>query len=289
MTTNRMFPDVPLLGERAPDETSVRPPAAPVGAARAFHVFGNDHPYQHVAHQFGYIAPVEKGAVPAELPIQSAGTVEADPTLKGKRIVVRLDALRIHEYPGGGVHSVLLTFKGLAQVAGAAEPVSFSRTYRGRDGQPVAVLGQPIFVGLEVGGQGVAFQCSTVNVKSAGDDAVLQLLDSGAFASGLELVSTAQPVLKPFTEITVGIAKTLARRNENALVQDFNLGLDFDSPGPGARLRTGTFVAAQVPKENAIRWNEWVFDLASGAVVNKATRAEPLAYNYLLFRVSRYP
>jgi hypothetical protein len=299
--TVRMFSDIPLLGELPPEVVAKRLrdvdaieqadaierdlAAATRGAGeKAFLFWGAPCPYKFVAHQFGYVPPLAAGAQTAD--IQSVGTLEPDTKLKGQKLIVRLDVLRTFEYPGSGEHQVLVTCKGLAQIEDAAEPISFSKSYRSMDRARAALVGQPIFVGLEPGGQGIALQCSTVNVRSAGDEAFLNVLESAPFSKGLELVTTAQPVLKPFTEITFGVAKVLAKRSRNFLVQDFFLGLDFDPAGGGARLRTGSYVAVQAPSDPAITWRDWVYSPNEGAIVLRSDPKVALPYNYLIFRVS---
>ncbi|MEH2425412.1 MAG: hypothetical protein V7K48_32275 [Nostoc sp.] len=44
----------------------------------------------------------------------------------------------------------------------------------------------------------------------------------------IKLLTTAQPAIALFTEITLGVVKLLAQCYENVAVQKFYLGLDFD-------------------------------------------------------------
>jgi hypothetical protein len=60
-----------------------------------------------------------------------------------------------------------------------------------------------------------------VNVKNEEDQTILAALESSPFQSGLKLLTTAQPAIAPFTEITLGVVKLLAKRNENVAVQKF--------------------------------------------------------------------
>jgi hypothetical protein len=75
-----------------------------------------NQPWSHATHQFGYIAPRQPGSTEPQA-IQYPGTITADTTLKNSRINIRLDRLRIHKYPGGGIHNVLVTFAARNQVA----------------------------------------------------------------------------------------------------------------------------------------------------------------------------
>lgn len=244
-------------------------------------------PWMQATHQFGYIPLRQPGSTePQE--IQYPGAIAADATLKNNRINIRLDRLRVHKYPGSGTHNIMVNFAARNQVAEAQETVTFSQTYRVGEGQTAGVAGYPIFIGLNVGAQGVAFEGSTVNVNNEADQAILAALESPPFQSGLSLLTTAQPAIAPFTEITLGVVKALAKRTENVPVQKFYLGLDFEDAPLGIRLAEGNYLAVQVPSETAIEWHKWVYRPDIGTIVHKADSSETLPYNYLVFRVSRY-
>lgn len=245
-----------------------------------------NQPWSHATHQFGYIAPRQPGTTDPQT-IQYPGAITADLTLKNSRINIRLDRLRIYKYPGGGIHNVLVTFAARNQVADSQELVSFSQTYRVPEGQSAGIAGYPIFIGLNSGSQGIAFECSTVNVKNEADRAMLSALESSPFQTGLELLTTAQPALAPFTTLTLGLVKAFAQRNENVPVQKFYLGLDFEDAAWGMRLAEGNYLAVQVPDETTIDWNKWIYQPNLGTIVHKADGSS-LEYNYLVFRVSRY-
>ncbi len=245
-----------------------------------------NQPWSFTTHQYGYIG-FQESKSNEPLPIQHPNTIEPDTSLKNSRINIRLDRLKIHKYPGKGIHNVMVTFAARNQVANSQESVSFSQTYRIQEEQSAGIAGYPIFIGLNVGTQGVAFECSTINVNNDEDLSVLEALDSSTFQSGLELLTTMQPAIAPFTAVTVGVVKSLAKRNENIPVQKFYLGLDFEDAPMGIRLREGNYIAVQVPSEDQIDWNKWVYKPNLGAIVHKADDSL-LEYNYLVFRVSRY-
>jgi hypothetical protein len=201
---------------------------------------------------------------------------------------IRLDRLRIQEYPGSGVHEVMINFTAENHVGQTVEPVSFHQTYRAPQGHMAGVVGYPVFLALHLGNAGAAFQCFTVNVKSEGDQEIIKLLKSTPFQSGLSLLDTAQPALKPFTELGLGLAEMFANRNTGAKVQEFYLGLDFKPMATGVALREGSYIAVQVPKVPTINWDEWVFSMVSGAIVSKTNDQETIPYNYLVFRVTRH-
>jgi hypothetical protein len=266
------------------DDTAVTRGAK--GILEALNIF-QDQPWLYGTHQFGYIG-LRKSSFDQPQIIQHAGAIEPDRTLKKSRINIRLDRLHIEKYPGGGTHNVLVTFAARNQVAETQESISFSQTYRVREGHSAGIAGYPVFIGLNVGSQGVAFECSTVNVKNEEDQALLGALESSPFQSGLKLLTTAQPAIAPFTEITLGVVKLLAQRHENVAVQKFYLGLDFDQAPMGVSLAEGNYIAVQVPDETAINWSEWVYKPDMGAIVTKEDYSATLPYNYVIFRVSRY-
>jgi hypothetical protein len=303
MNTSSWFDDLPVLGKLPPEQAAAK--LREVGeddAAAALEavpeaptqVFGmpkwwpfQNRPWQHVAHTFGYLAPAEPGSAP--LSIQHAGNIAADSSLKSSRIKITLDRLRVAAYPGGGMHRVLFDFYAQNQVPGDVEHLHFNATHRVQEGEHAAILGYPIFVGLNVGTEGVAFKCFTVNVRNDQDEAFLGFLDSDVFKAGLKLASTVQPAIAPFSEMALGLTKSIATRSRNVPVQDFYLGLDFSAIPMRARLAEGSYLAVQIPEsmQTVWDWDEWVFNPANGHVVNKAEPTQLIPYNYLVFSVSR--
>lgn len=191
MTHDSWFEDFPVLGKLPPaqaaaklrelgdNETAASLETVPDSMSRAFGKLpfwpSQDKPWQHTAHAFGYLAAAAPGNNP--LPIRHAGNIVPDTSLKNGRINIRLDRLRIAAYPGGGMHRVLFDFYAQNQVPGNCEHLHFNATYRGREGEQVGVIGYPIFVGLNVGTDGVALKCFTVNVANQEDEAFLGFLD----------------------------------------------------------------------------------------------------------------
>jgi hypothetical protein len=115
-------------------------------------------------------------------------------------------------------------------------------------------------------------------------------LESDVFKAGLQLVTTAQPVIAPFSEMALGIAKTIAARHRNVSVQDFDLGLNFGSIPLSGRLAEGAYLAVQIPEsfQSIWDWDEWVYLPARGAVVSRDDHQSLIPYNYLVFGISRY-
>ena len=304
MTTSTWFDDLPILGRLPPAEAAAK--LREVGEnetadaietakdARDFQTFGlrerlfPDRQWQHTAHAFGYLAPATPGSDP--IPIRHAGNIEADPTLANARIKITLDRLRIADYPGGGTHRILFDFYAQNQVPDGIEHLHFNATYRVREGEEAAIIGYPIFVGLNVGIEGVVFRCLTVNVKNEDDDALLGFLESDVFKTGLMLATTAQPAIAPLSGMAVALTKSIAGRHKNVPVQDFYMGLDFTKIAFRARLAEGSYLAVQIPEaaERVWDWDDWVYHPNSGQVVSRHDEAQLIPYNFLVFSVNRY-
>lgn len=244
-------------------------------------------PYEHTECQIGYLSFVTTSGNNLR-DVQSAQSVQADSTLT--RIDVRLDRLRVYDYPGSGNHQVMFTFQADNSMTQEAqkENISFSQVYEAQEGEGAGVAGYPIFIGLNVGKQGAALKGATINVKNGGDEKALRVLKSKEFQGGLTLLTTAQPALSPFSALGTGIAEMVLSRNENKKVHECYLGLDFDSGASyGARLASGNYIIVQAP-DNKFRWNDWAYDPANARIVKKSNPNDIVPYNYVIFRVVRH-
>jgi hypothetical protein len=243
-----------------------------------------DPVWRHTSYVIGHLAP-RNGGTSA---VQHASQIEADEQLRGRRLKVTLDRLRVADYPGRGMHHILFDFAVQNQTEQGPEPVHFNAGYRVAEGDHAAVSGRPVFTGLHVGDEGLLLQCATVNVKNESDEALLGFLDSDAFKTGLQLATTAQPALAPLSVMALSLTKAIAARNRNVTVQTIELGLDFSRISTRARLAEGSYLVVQVPEPMAQiwRWSDWVFDAAAGMLARRDD-GSPIAYNYLVLGVSR--
>jgi hypothetical protein len=305
MTTISWLNELPVLGKLPPDQAADKlrevgedEVAAALEAAQEASptTYGwpkltlrRDRAWRHTAHAVGHLAPTN-GPRTEPLAIHHAGNIGPDQSLKGARVKLTLDGLRVADYPGRGAHRVLFDFAAQNQLADGSEQVHFNATYRAAEGEQAAVLGRPIFVGLHVGGEGLFLQCATVNVQNDADEAFLAFLETDAFTTGLQLATTVQPALVPFSTMAVAITKSIAARHRNVAVQAVELGLDFRATPMGARLAEGSYVVVQIPETlRAVwRWPDWVYDPTSGRIVNQEDRTRLLPYNYFVVSVSRY-
>jgi len=296
MSTPNWFEDQPVLGGMSAAEATAKlrelgeflsePMPDP---AVSFAVFDwlpwRDRLWAHTTHAFGYLGQSPPGPEPR--PIVHAGNIDADPALKNARVRITLDRLQIGQYPGGGIHHILFDFYAHNQTDGGVEPLHFNAAYRAREGESVAAIGYPIFVGLRVGPDGLGFRCRTVNIKNEQDGSLLGFLDTDAFRAGLRLVAGAQPALLPLSTVGEHLTRSMADRARNVPVQDFAMGLDFGSTATGARLAEGSYLAVQVP-DSSLDWSRWVYDPNSGQVVSATDRSQRLPFNYMVIGVSRY-
>jgi hypothetical protein len=258
------------------------------GIRDVFRFWPPDRVCQHTAHAFGYLAPAPLGSEP--MPIQHAGNMSADPTLRNSRIKVTLDGLGAADYPGKGTHRVLFDFYAQNQLPGNVEEVHFNSTFRVYEGQRAAIIGYPIFLGLNVGSEGIAFRCFSVNVKNDDDEKFLGFLESDVFSKGLKLATSLQPAIQPLSQIAFGLTRSIAQRHRNVPVQDFYMGFDFSIIPTRARLAEGSYIAVQIPEtlETVWQWGQWVYNPNNGQIVNKTDPKQLIPYNYITFSISQY-
>ena len=308
MELSQWFDDLPVIGRRPPQEAAqilsdlgdtqaaaLLQQAANDAGAKVESTFslsdwlrGSPAPWQHTSHTFGYIAPFAGGET--QIPIVHAGQVAADPQLKQTRLTITLDALRAADYPGSGEHRILFDFYGQNQVPTGAEDLHFNSTYRVREGEFAAILGFPIFVGLNVGAQGVQLKCFTVNVSNSDDESLLSFMDGDLFKKGLSLATVAQPAIAPLAGLAMALTRSIASRSKNVPVQDFFLGLDFSSVATRARLAIGSYVAVQIPETLGVawQWSDWIYQPGTARIVAKQDPTRLIPYNYIVLGVSRF-
>ena len=230
----------------------------------------------------GYIALGASGLAA----ITNAAGVEGDEALINQRVKITLDKFFVHQYPGSGVHRILCEFAGKNQLPSEAEEMRFALNTEARDGQAASVSGHPIFMGVTISADGISFEGRTINVSSSVDDDVLRALDSPAFKSGLALITSAQPALKPFAGLATSVVQSAANRTKNKQVHSFNLGLDFSGTATSAKLRHGSYVVVQSDGAGW-NWDEFVWDCGSMMLRRKQTNETPHA-NYMVFGISPY-
>ncbi len=292
---NDWFEDMPVIGKMTSSEAAKKlQEIAEVdsggkvkrgGGEKRWGWSDKPEPWQYTSHTFGFI-PVSNLNSSKLVEIKHAGNMEPDQSLKNSRIKITLDRLRVFDYPGSGIHYILFDFYAQNQVHGQTEHLHFNQTYRVQGGEQAGIIGYPIFVGINVGSEGVAFRCYTVNVKNEDDERFLEFLEGDTFKNGLKLIETVNPLVPIISSVAIGLTKMIASRNKNIPVQDFYMGLDFTKTPTRASLTQGSYIAVQVPQAEEWSWSNWVFNPTNGQIVSKDNPTETIPYNYLVFSVS---
>ena len=254
------------------------------GLAGGQGLIGALSPYDHTGAVLGYIPPGGRGP---RHDIVGISQIPGDKTLVGKRIKITMDKFYVHNYPGLGSHNILCEFSGRNQAKSAAEPLQFALRFRARDKDAAAIGGVPLFLGLTVGANGISFEGRTINVSSSGDETVLSTLDSPAFQSGLKLLTTTQPALKPLSSLAEAVVKNVLKRNFNKQVHSFDLGLDFSENVSSARLQLGTYIVVQSNLGGDWGWSSFVWN-ADAQVLQAKDPASSVDFNYMAFGISDY-
>jgi hypothetical protein len=218
--------------------------------------------------------------------LASASSLTADSSLKGSRLKITLDQIYVQSFPGLGSHKILCEFVGKNQIAEESEELRFAINVKVNDKSSGAVTGLPIFMGVSVGDNGIDFGGRTVNVSSSTDDVLLEALQSDALKSGLLLLNSVQPALKPFVGLAQSVVKSVVSRAQNHEVYSFKLGLDFGGSATSARLRLGSYFVVQ-SDEDRWDWSKIAWDRGAHRLVNKIDRT-PVEFNYLIIGVSPY-
>lgn len=207
---------------------------------------------------------------------------------KIKTATIRLDKIRVYDYPGSGMHNLLFTFEATNGIAsGLKENLIFNQTYKAAETEGAGITGYPIFSNLNISADGVSFKAAIINVSNDADEAILNILDNKESKAGLSLLTTAQPALAPFTEMALGVSKMILTRNKNKLVQEVYLGLDNDTTAAfGARLSAGNYIVVQAP-DISFLWSDWEYDSTNARLVSKKDHKSLPPYNYFVFRVTK--
>lgn len=240
-------------------------------------------PYRDTGMVLGFIPRGSNGKM-----VTSISAVQADRTLIGQQIKITLDKFFVAKYPGFGTHSILCEFSGKNQVPGETEELSFAMRFEAHDDSGPAIAGAPIFMGLTVSPDGISFKGKTVNVKNSGDDMVMAVLDTPAFKSGLTLLNTAQPALKPLTSLATATVNAIAKRSSNVQIHTFELGLDFNGSATSARLSYGSYIVVQTDEGSNWDWSEYEWNAHGMALHPKDKPKETPHFNYMVFAVSPF-
>lgn len=221
--------------------------------------------------------------------ISSLVDIDPDTTLKNSKVKLTLEAVRAKDYPGKNVvHEVLFEFQADNQAEGTSERVSYSLMMDIEEGERASVKSWPIFLGLNVGTEGVKFWTSVTNISNPEEKRLHNLLTSEVGTNGITLLETAQPVIKPFTSLITGISKIIATKNDNVRVHNIKMGLDFSQAVDSLKLREGTITAVQVPTKliDGWSWSNWCYDTEKAMIVSKDEKKD-VPYNYVSIGIKK--
>lgn len=240
-------------------------------------------------HTYGFLdAENEKDG---KIPLMNALTMEADQSLKGERINIRIGNIYVERYPGilGGDHEILFDFKAKHSPEGSseAESIQYTQKYTLRNKGGAGKSGLSVMEGLRVPNNGIDFYLNTIYLNNKNEEKLLKFLDGGIFNSGLELISSVNPVLKQMSGYATGITQYLTDEKKNKVIQEIGLGFDFAGNSEVASLKSGTYVAIQAPR-HVFNWSEWYYDKDSSLLKPFDDSLERLPYNHITFVVSKY-
>lgn len=242
-----------------------------------------DQVYGYTGVLIGYIPATATGAMSD---IENAVTLPPDPTLRNTRVKITLERLYVHCYPGRGQHEIICEFTGKNQAGGEREQMQFALTTQANDGAAASINGAPIFLGVTVGNNGIAFEGRTINVGSKGDEEFLAALSGGSFRDGLSLLTTVQPALKPFVGLASSVVGAVLKRSKNRQIHSFNLGFDFSESQTSVALRHGSFAIVQTD-DHDWDWSHLAWNASSQRIVQKDT-GFAIPFNYLVLKISPF-
>lgn len=254
-----------------------------------FAVFGSPKPWQLSGHAIGYLSPLSRGGAQT-VSIVPANTISADTQeLRNKRVIFRLDRVRVADYPGGDTnHTITIEINSPhSQTAGAPEQVTYNVVVNATEGSEVGTYGVVVFDGLNVGPNGPTVRVKTVNVENKGDKQLARFLESGPVKDGLNLLGTANPVIPIVTQYAKGVIDMFSKRNDNAVVQDFTIGFSFSTNPTPPKLKVGSYVIVQYDDRNgkAWDWSYWEYDTTTGRILDKATKSKLIPLNYVILSI----
>jgi hypothetical protein len=294
------FGDVPPIGEVAPEEAVARlremgddstadELAAATrpgdGATFSLGILGGVfNRYIKTTHVCGFLPARGSDRI---MPVTQA---PADATLSGAPLKISLDGIHVAKYPGRGRHNLLFDFALQSQLPDDTAPVfHYNARFDARDGETVPVRSFPLFYGLVPSAEGITFGFQTINVSSSHDEGLLSFLGRDEFKRGLSLLGTLSPAVGQLSQMAASLTGWLAGQSRNAKVQEFRQGLDFSPTRVGGGLAEGTYVVAQIPRENQLEWSwdEWAVDPTLVRLVSRESRTTALDFNHLMFGVKR--
>lgn len=226
-----------------------------------------------------------------KIPIVNALTMDADLSLKGERINIRVGNIYIERYPGifGGDHEILFEFKAKHSPEGGSEDesIQYTQKYTIRNKGGAGKSGLSVMKGLRVPNNGIDFYLNTIYLANKNEEKFLKFLESGIFNSGLELISAVNPIVKQVSGYAAGITQYLTDEKKSKVIQEIGIGFDFAGNSEVASLKNGTYVAVQAPR-HVFNWSDWHYDTDSSLIKPYDDSLDRMPYNHITFVVSKH-
>ncbi|MDE1713565.1 hypothetical protein PWG14_13405 (plasmid) [Chromobacterium amazonense] len=259
------------------------------GAEGASMRIGGKSAWRHTGLVVGFLS---QGDQTSNASLVSATQLEADKELIETRIKVTLERFYVHAYPGFGKHHILCEYWGKNQVKlekgkkASSEEIRFALNVHANDKAAAGVQGQPLFLGVAVGKDGLSFEGRAVNVGSKGNENMLKALNNSAVKNGLSLMTAAQPALKPFVGLAGALVNTAMENVKNVQVHEFFLGLDFSENTTSAKLRLGSYIVVQTDNDNW-NWADYQWSNSANLLQEKKT-GNAIEANYFVLGISEF-
>jgi len=238
-------------------------------------------------HAIGYIHPnLIKDKVPI-YPVNKLKTNDEN-NLTSQKIVIRLDKFRVANYPGIGLHKIMVNFEANHYISSTKETKEFhfNHVYEIRDKQSIPISGLPIFIGLEPSKVGLTLNVKTINISNRIGKTFLSFLKSNFFRKSLELASGFIPIISMVSSLAIDLTYVIVKKTIlHRPVQTFSISLSKNDIATTPKLARGSYVAVQHPLDTWV-WKKWKYESNTGRIVDSTGRM--MKYNYLIFSVDEY-
>lgn len=249
---------------------------------------GYNPAWRHTGMVVGFIAP---GNLTGTASPVSATLIESDENLMETRVKITLERFYVCAYPGFGKHHILCEYWGKNQVKSEkgkktnSEEMRFALNVHANDNAAAGVQGQPLFLGVAVGKDGLSFEGRAVNVASKANETMLKVFNHSAVKNGLTLMTSVQPALKPFVGLAGALVNTTVESSKNVQVHEFFLGLDFSKNTTSAKLRLGSYIVVQT--DNSWDWANYEWSGDDNLLMEKNT-GKAVNANYFVLGISAF-
>ncbi|MHA1144564.1 MAG: hypothetical protein ACTSRW_07500 [Candidatus Helarchaeota archaeon] len=245
--------------------------------------------YNHASREIGFF---EDSTIDSA--IQPAGKIKPETSLLNQTVDIKIFSIYAWKYPGifGKKYEVLFNYDILHELTnGKTEKINFNQKYDLKKRSFASIKGKYILKNLKVTDRGINVYIKTINVQNKDDTRILELLNSDAVNNGVELLSTFQPVIKPFIAIGKKILEQINKSNKNRIVQEIDMSLDLNQTAAGPKLREGNYIIVQYPSGSNCRepwdWSKWKWN--SQYETPMGPNNSRIEWNYIIFSVVRSP